>query len=80
MDEPGRPGRVSRRDTRSRLRQRDAGRRAAPSATLLERRAVDYVMFDLGWVGGLSEAQKIAALAEAHTGRSRRTTAPVRSC
>jgi L-alanine-DL-glutamate epimerase-like enolase superfamily enzyme len=34
--------------------------------TLLERRAVDYVMLDLSWVGGLSEAKKIATLAEIH--------------
>ena len=32
---------------------------------LLAKRAVDYVMFDLGWCGGLSEAKKIAAMAEA---------------
>ena len=32
---------------------------------LLARQAVDYVMFDLGWCGGLSEAKKIAAMAEA---------------
>jgi galactonate dehydratase len=34
--------------------------------TLLEARAVDYVMLDLSWVGGLSEAKKIATLAEIH--------------
>jgi galactonate dehydratase len=33
---------------------------------LLELRAVGVVMFDLGWVGGLSEAKKIAAMAEAY--------------
>ena len=33
---------------------------------LLERHAVSVVMFDLGWVGGLTEAKKIAAMAEAH--------------
>jgi galactonate dehydratase len=32
---------------------------------LLAKQAVDYVMFDLGWCGGLSEAKKIAAMAEA---------------
>ncbi len=31
---------------------------------LLAKQAVDYVMLDLGWCGGLSEAKKIAALAE----------------
>ena len=31
---------------------------------LLEKDAVDYVMLDVGWCGGLSEAKKIAALAE----------------
>jgi L-alanine-DL-glutamate epimerase-like enolase superfamily enzyme len=33
---------------------------------LLERRAVDYVMLDVSWVGGLSEAKKVATLAEAY--------------
>ena len=33
---------------------------------LLEKRAVGVVMFDLGWVGGLSEARKIGAMAEAY--------------
>lgn len=33
---------------------------------LLELRACDFVMPDLGWVGGLSEARKIAAMAEAY--------------
>jgi galactonate dehydratase len=32
---------------------------------LLETDAVGVVMFDLGWCGGLSEARKIAAIAEA---------------
>jgi galactonate dehydratase len=32
---------------------------------LLARQAVDYVMLDVGWCGGLSEAKKIAAMAEA---------------
>ena len=31
---------------------------------LLTKQAVDYVMLDLGWCGGLSEAKKIAGLAE----------------
>ena len=30
---------------------------------LLELGACDYVMYDIGWVGGLSEARKIAAMA-----------------
>jgi L-alanine-DL-glutamate epimerase-like enolase superfamily enzyme len=33
---------------------------------LLERKAVGIVMLDPGWVGGLSEARRIAALAEAY--------------
>jgi len=31
---------------------------------LLAKEAVDYVMLDVGWCGGLSEAKKIAAMAE----------------
>jgi len=34
---------------------------------LLEARAVDYIQFDTNRVGGLSQARKIAALAEAHS-------------
>ena len=33
---------------------------------MMEKRAVSIVMLDCGWVGGLSEAKKIANLAEAH--------------
>jgi L-alanine-DL-glutamate epimerase-like enolase superfamily enzyme len=33
---------------------------------LLERRAVGIVMLDPGWVGGLSEARRIATMAEAY--------------
>jgi len=33
---------------------------------LMERRAVGVVMLDISWCGGLSEARKIAAMAEAH--------------
>lgn len=33
---------------------------------LLEAGAVDFVMLDLAWCGGLTEGRKIAALAEAH--------------
>lgn len=33
---------------------------------LIDRQAVHIVMFDIGWAGGLSEAKKIATLAEAH--------------
>ncbi|MBI3971663.1 MAG: mandelate racemase/muconate lactonizing enzyme family protein [Chloroflexi bacterium] len=33
---------------------------------LLEKRAASIVMFDTGWVGGLTEAKKIAAMAEAY--------------
>ncbi|MBM3489460.1 MAG: mandelate racemase/muconate lactonizing enzyme family protein [Alphaproteobacteria bacterium] len=36
-----------------------------PFRQLLELNAVGYVMLDLSWVGGLSEARKIAAMAEA---------------
>jgi L-rhamnonate dehydratase len=34
---------------------------------LLEARAVDYIQFDTNRVGGISQARKIAALAEAHS-------------
>lgn len=34
---------------------------------LLENRAVDYIQFDTNRVGGISQARKIAALAEAHS-------------
>jgi L-alanine-DL-glutamate epimerase-like enolase superfamily enzyme len=33
---------------------------------MLERHAVSIVMLDIAWVGGLSEARKVAAMAEAH--------------
>ena len=33
---------------------------------LMEREAVGIVMLDLSWVGGISEAKKIATMAEAH--------------
>jgi galactonate dehydratase len=33
---------------------------------MLEAEAVDFVMLDLAWCGGLTEGRKIAALAEAH--------------
>ena len=33
---------------------------------VIERRAVGVVMFDAAWVGGISEARKIAAMAETH--------------
>lgn len=36
-----------------------------PFRQLLEMNAVGFVMLDLAWVGGLSEARKIAAMAEA---------------
>ena len=47
------------------LRLRDAGLRARPSASYLETGAAGIVMLDLSWCGGLSEARKIAAMAEA---------------
>ena len=31
-----------------------------------EKRALSIIMFDIGWVGGISEARKIAAMAEAY--------------
>jgi L-alanine-DL-glutamate epimerase-like enolase superfamily enzyme len=34
---------------------------------LIEARAVDYIQFDTDRVGGISQARKIAALAEAHS-------------
>jgi galactonate dehydratase len=33
---------------------------------LMEKRAVSVAMLDIGWTGGLSEAKKIASMAEAH--------------
>lgn len=33
---------------------------------LLEARAAKYIMFDLCWCGGLSEARKIASMADTH--------------
>ncbi len=33
---------------------------------LMEKRAVSVVMLDIGWTGGVSEAKKIATMAEAH--------------
>ena len=37
-----------------------------PFLDLLRAQAVDYAMLDIGWCGGLTQARKIAALAEAH--------------
>jgi L-alanine-DL-glutamate epimerase-like enolase superfamily enzyme len=45
------------------LSERLAGRRQF--LQLLESRAAQYIMFDVTWCGGLSEAKKIAAMAEA---------------
>jgi L-alanine-DL-glutamate epimerase-like enolase superfamily enzyme len=39
---------------------------SAPFRDMLQAQAVDIVMLDIGWCGGLSEARKIAALAEAY--------------
>ncbi|WP_333671538.1 mandelate racemase/muconate lactonizing enzyme family protein [Elioraea tepidiphila] len=39
---------------------------AAQFLDLLRAEAVDYVMLDIGWCGGLTQARRIAALAEAH--------------
>lgn len=33
---------------------------------MLAAKAVDFVMFDLGWCGGLTEGRKISAIAESH--------------
>jgi L-alanine-DL-glutamate epimerase-like enolase superfamily enzyme len=33
---------------------------------LMAKHAARYIMFDIGWVGGISEAKKIASMAEAH--------------
>ena len=40
---------------------------------LLESRTAKYVMFDITWCGGLTEAHKIAAMADAIECRSLRT-------
>ena len=47
----------------------------APFRDILQAQAADIVMLDVGWCGGLTEARKIAALAEATNGPSRRMTA-----
>jgi galactonate dehydratase len=39
---------------------------SAPFRDLLQAQAADIVMLDVGWCGGLTEARKIAALAEAY--------------
>jgi L-alanine-DL-glutamate epimerase-like enolase superfamily enzyme len=44
------------------ISERMAGK--MPFQQLLEARAAKYVMFDLCWVGGLSEARKISAMAD----------------
>ncbi|MEJ1976617.1 MAG: enolase C-terminal domain-like protein [Acetobacteraceae bacterium] len=46
----------------------------------LQRDAVDVVMLDLSWCGGIGEAKKIATLAESWDGPLHRMTAPARSC
>ena len=46
------------------ISERMAGKMAFQQ--LLESRAAKYVMFDLCWVGGLSEARKIANMADAY--------------
>jgi len=38
----------------------------APFRDILQAQAADVVMLDVGWCGGLTEARKIAALAEAY--------------
>ena len=40
---------------------------------ILDARAAKFVMFDVTWCGGLTEARKIAALADAYSCRWRRT-------
>lgn len=54
------------RQTRVRLTASEtiAGRQGFRA--LMEARAVDVVMCDIAWVGGLSEAKAVAAMAEAH--------------
>ena len=68
-DQDGQPRRPPR------LRGRRAGRRSAPRRPwptaarfreLLETRSTGVVMLDLSWCGGLSEAKKIATMAEAY--------------
>jgi galactonate dehydratase len=44
--------------------ERMAGRRAFQQ--LLDSRAAKYIMFDVCWCGGLSEARKIAAMADTY--------------
>lgn len=45
---------------------RDAG---ALAESLLAADAIDFVMLDLAWCGGMTEGRKIATLAEAHAAR-----------
>jgi L-alanine-DL-glutamate epimerase-like enolase superfamily enzyme len=57
-------------DLRCRTRVPICGSETLGGATsfrrLLEAQAVDVVMLDLAWCGGITEGRKIAALAEAH--------------
>ena len=55
-----------RRQTRTPLCGSETLSGAVSFRRLLAADAVDVVMLDLGWCGGLTEARKIAALAEAH--------------
>ena len=64
-DERRRPRRGPARDACADRRWRDA-RRARRLRDLLARDGARIVIFDLGWVGGITEARKVAALAEAH--------------
>lgn len=45
---------------------------------VLERRAVDYVMIDPTWVGGISETRRLAEMRRLTTSPRRCTTAPGR--
>ena len=58
--------RSSRPTAACRSRAASTSSRCTASATCSTRARVDYVQFDTNRVGGLTQARKIAALAEAH--------------
>ena len=65
MDSLGEPEALCRGLAGADLRLRDAGQRAGASATCSRPAPPGVVMLDISWCGGLSEARKIAAMAEA---------------
>ena len=76
--QPRGPRGLRREDPRPDLCERDPGRKVGVPRPPRDR-ACGIVMPDISWCGGLTEARKIAALADTTTGRSLPTTAPGRS-